>query len=93
MKAIFVFQTGPEENQASILNDVQFPIDQLRSKFQPRQLTQYLTQQEVAWVLNVDIRTVRKYSRTGKLKFYRFGHRVLYKRLELFNSLTSIYFY
>ena len=92
MKAIFVIQTSPDENQASILNDVQTQIDQLWSEFQPQQTTHYLTQQEVAWKLNRDIRTIRKYSRIGLLKAYRFGHRVFYKRHELIGVLTSMQF-
>ena len=50
--------------------------------------TQYLTSQEVAWLLSVDIRTVRKYARKGKLRAYRYGHRVFFKLHELVNVIT-----
>lgn len=85
MKAIFVIQTSPDDNQASILNDVQSRIDQLRSEFQPRPFTQYLTIEQVASLLNVSSRTVRTWTKKGKLKAHHFAHRVFYMRHQLIN--------
>ena len=85
MEAIFIIQTSPDSIQASILKDVQSQIDQLRSEFQPRQFTQYLTTHQVASLLNVSSRTVRSWKRKNKLKAYQYGRRIFYKRHELIN--------
>lgn len=55
----------------------------IKGVFMPNQSSQFLTQREVAQLLNVDIRTIRKWTRVGKLNAYRYGHRVFYKRQEL----------
>lgn len=49
------------------------------------QSSQYLTQHEVAQLLNVHTRTIRNWTYKGKLHVYRYGHRVFYKRHDLTN--------
>ena len=83
MEAIFLLPTTSEEIRKSILKEVQSLIDQLKVDLQPLTTTQYLTQQEVASFFKVNERTVRKWQSKGKLKAYRFGCRVFYKRHEL----------
>jgi len=49
--------------------------------------TEYLTQQEIANLLAIDVRTARKWTRKGILKCYKFGHRIFYKRHDLIQTL------
>ena len=88
MKAFFIIQTGPDENQASILNDVQSQIDHLLFDLPPQQPTQYLTQTQVAQLFNVDIKSIRNWTRKNKLKAYKYGYRIFFKRHELINVFT-----
>lgn len=88
MEAIFIIQTSPDSIQASISKEVQSQIDQLRSEFQPNQSTQYLTQTQVAQLFNVDIKSIRNWTRQKKLKAYKYGYRIFFKRHELINVFT-----
>jgi len=61
-------------------------------KFQPNQkdITKYLTRKEVAELLSISLPTLNEYTKTGKLKGFRIGGRVLYCANEIQNSLTEI---
>jgi len=49
-----------------------------------------LTRVEAARLLHVTLPTLRLHTRTGKLKGYRLGARVLYKRSEILAGLGSM---
>lgn len=51
--------------------------------------SKYLTRQEAAGLLNVDLKTIYTYSRNGKLKAYHFGFRVFFKSQELVKFITN----
>jgi excisionase family DNA binding protein len=50
----------------------------------------YLTRKQVAKKLHISLPTLNEYTKTGKLKGYRINGRVLYKKDEIDNALTSI---
>lgn len=54
--------------------------------------TKLLSQQEAANFLAVDVKTVRNWTRKGKIKCSKFAHRVFYRHNELISLLTSMNF-
>lgn len=90
MKAIYVVKSTPEKIRESILKDVKFQIDQLRSELQSQKPTQYITRQELSFLCKIDIRTVSNWCRSGKIKPCHFGRRVFFQRNGLTSLLTNL---
>ena len=57
---------------------------------QPKEPTVYLTRQEVAKFLSVDLSTVHNMTVKGILQKYQISGRVLYNRTEVENSIVKI---
>jgi len=89
MQEIQFIQITPQELQESILNGFQAQIDQLRSELQPKEQSEYLTQNESAQFVGLNIRTVRNLMKKKKLKYSRFGWRVFLKRVDLVKYKSS----
>jgi len=51
--------------------------------------TEYVTPNEAAQLFNVDIKTIRNWSRRGKLKFYKYGTIIFFKLHELIQVITQ----
>lgn len=90
MSQIQFIQTTPEQLQTAIVEGVKSQLEDLKKNFQPKEPTEYLTRQEVAQMLKVDISTVHNWTTKGTLKPYGIGRRVYYKRTEVENSLVEL---
>ena len=49
-----------------------------------------LTRKEVANFLNISLPTLHDWTKSGRIKAYRIGSRILYKSSEVIDSLTQI---
>lgn len=76
-------QVTPEQLQELILEGLRSEFESLKRDFHPKEQDEYLTRQEVADLLKVDLSTVHNWTRKGKLQAYGLGHRVYYKRSEI----------
>lgn len=83
MKQIQFIATSPEEFEERLFNRLVSKIEILKSDFQPKQPTEYLTRNEVRDLLKCDLSTVHNLTKRGKLKAYGIGGRVYYKRSEV----------
>lgn len=90
MQTIQFIQITPDEMKDSILEGINSQFDQLRSEFQPKEPTAYLTRSEVAELLKIDLSTLHNWTKKGKLKAYGIGNRVYYKRDELYESIVPL---
>jgi excisionase family DNA binding protein len=63
---------------------------EVEKHLQPKTPTKYLTRQEVAKLLSVDLSTVHNLSVKGILKKYQIGGRVLYIRSEVETEIVKI---
>ena len=52
--------------------------------------TELITRKQVANLLGVTLPTINDWTKTGKIKGYRIGSRIRYKRNEIENSLSQI---
>ena len=83
-------QSSPEELENRIYNRFKSEIDNLRSDFQPKQPTEYLTRNQVKEMLDVDLSTIHNWTKRGKLKAYGIGNRIYYKRSEIEQAIVPL---
>ena len=82
-KATLLHNSSPEELTEKILKGVDEKLNQLKEIFQPKKPTEYLTRTEAKELLKVNLSTLYKWTKKGKLKAYGIGNRVYYKRHEI----------
>jgi excisionase family DNA binding protein len=90
MKQVQLLGMTQEENNLPIFNYIDKKFDELKKFYQPKEPTQYLTRQEVAEMLSVDISTVHNLSIKGILQKYQIGGRVLYARAEVQGAIIKL---
>ena len=83
-------QTTPEQLEDRIYNRLKSELDSLRSEFQPKQPTEYLTRNQVKEMFNADMSTIHNWTKRGKLKAYGIGNRVYYKRSEIEQAIVAL---
>lgn len=80
-----------EQLKTEISEDVFNKISCLLEKVQtPAPQTEFITRKQTAQILRVSLPTVNDWTKTGKIKGYRIGSRIRYKRNEIENSLSQI---
>ena len=89
-ETIQFIQVSPQEIKDDILNGVNSIIENLKKDFQPKAPSEFLTRNELAKLLKVDLSTVWQWSKKGKLIPYGLGNRVYYKRHEVEQSLIPL---
>ena len=52
----------------------------------------YLTRNEVATMLKISLPTLWRWTKENKLQSYYIGSRILYKTIEVHNSLTKLHY-
>lgn len=90
MEQIQLVQITPEEFKNSILAGVRSELDLIKKQFQPKEPEIYMTRDEVAKMLQIDLSTLYHWVKKGKLSKYGIGHRVYFKRSEVENALILI---
>jgi len=90
MRTVQFIQITPEQLQEEIIKGVKTELEQLKKDFQPKQPSEYLTRNEVAEMLKIDLSSVHNWTKKGKLKAYGIGGRVYYKREEIEKSIIKL---
>lgn len=91
MSKLQLIEISETELAQKIVNSITPIIDELKTHFEPKTPTEYLTREEVATLLKVNLVTVWSYTRKGILKSYKVtNNRVLYKRAEVEAALKEI---
>jgi excisionase family DNA binding protein len=90
MQTLQFIQTTPDKLRAEILQDFKKEIDLLKKEYRPKEPITFLTRNEVAEMLKVDISTVHNWVKKGKLISYSIGSRVYFKRDEVEQSLIEL---
>lgn len=90
MKQVQLVGLTPEENNEPIFNYIDKKFDELKQFYQPKEPLSWLTRQQVAELLSVDISTVHNMTTKGVLIKYQISGRVLYKRVEVENAITRL---
>lgn len=82
--------TTPERLQELISFSIKEQLDELKQQFQPKDPEEYLTRQEVADLLKINLATLWSWTKKGKLTSYGIGNRIYYKRSEVEKSLIEL---
>ena len=90
MKQVQLLGMTQEENNQPIFNYIDKKFDELKKFYQPKEPTKFLTRQEVAEMLSVDLSTVHNMTKKGVLQKYQISGRVLYKRAEVENAIVKL---
>lgn len=85
-----LIQTTPEQLTGVILSEIDKKLNELKLQFQPKEPTEYLTRKEVKNILHIDLSTLHRWTKKGKLKAYGIGNRVYYKRHEIESTLIPL---
>lgn len=80
----------PEQLQTTIIEGVKIQLNELKIHFQPKTPNEYLTRNEVADLLKIDLSTLYNWTKSKKLISYGIGARVYYKRKEIENAIIKI---
>ena len=68
------------ELKKSIIPEI---TENLSAQFQPIQPTEYLTRSEVCKLLKIDMSSLHRWRKEGKIPSYGLGNRVYFKRSEV----------
>lgn len=90
MSTIQFIQTTPEQLQDKIAAIVSNQLSKFLEVYKPKQPNDYLTRNEVADLLSIDLSTVHNWCKSGKLKPLGIGNRVYFIRKDLEQSLTPL---
>lgn len=71
------------EQIVSLFEGLQRQLAELKTNFEPKVPTEYLTRGELAEWLKCDLSTIHNWTKKGKLISYGIGNRVYYKRNEV----------
>ena len=65
-------------------------LEDLKQGFQPKHPVEFLTRQQTADLLHIDLSTLWSWTKKGKLKAYSISSRVYYKRKEVEESFVEV---
>lgn len=90
MKTIQFVQVTPEQLQTAIIEGVKLQLNDLKKSFQPKEPTEFLTRNDVAEMLKIDLSSVHNWTKKGTLKAYQISGRVYYKRVEVMGAIVEL---
>jgi len=90
MQSIQFIQITPEELKNEILTGIKEQLEELKKEYKPKEPSKYLTRNEVAQMLSVDLSTLWNWSKKGKLTPYGIGNRVYYKREDIDKAIIQL---
>jgi hypothetical protein len=80
----------PEQLQNAIIEGVKLQLDDFKKNFEPKTPTEYLTRQETADLLKVDLSTIHNYTKRKILQSWGIQGRVYFKRSEIEKSIVKL---
>lgn len=90
MEQVQIIGTTPNALIESIYKGFDSRIEDLKKHFQPKEPTEYLTRQEVAEMLQIDLSTVHNWTKKGIITACQIGGRVYYKRQALEAAIVEL---
>jgi hypothetical protein len=90
MSQIQFFQISPEQLQNQIIEGVKLQLEDLKKHFTPKEPNRYLSRQDVAEMLQIDLSSVHNWTKKGTLTSYQISGRVYYRLDEVENALVKL---
>lgn len=89
-KAIQFINVSPDELKKEILEGVSKQLQDFKKGLPLKEQNEWLTRQEVARMLKIDLSTLYHWSKKGKLTPYGISGRVYYKKHEVEAALIKL---
>ena len=83
-------QLSTEELKSIFIKVIKTELDDVKKHLQPKEPNRYLTRQDVAKMLHIDLSSVHNWSKKGILQPYQISGRVYYKLEEVENSIIQL---
>jgi DNA invertase Pin-like site-specific DNA recombinase len=90
METVQFIQTSPQQLKELISNDVREQLEELKKNFQTKEPNQYLSRNDVAEMLSIDLSTVHNWTKKGILQAKQIGGRIFYLRYEVENAIVKL---
>jgi hypothetical protein len=89
MKSTILHNVSAEQI-TNLFEGLQKQLTELKQNFEPKVPTEYLTRNEVAEMLKVDLSTLWLWQKKGKLIPVGIGNRVYYRRSDIESALVDL---
>lgn len=83
-------QLDPEELKQSIITSLKEMVREIEQRHKVESRPEYMTRQELAEWLKIDLSTIHNWKKRGKITAYSIGNRVYYKREEIEAALQPL---
>jgi hypothetical protein len=90
MQNIQFIQVTPEQLQNAIIEGVKLQLEEFKKHFVPKEPNRYLTRQDLADMLQIDLSSVHNWTKKGTLTSYQISGRVYYKLDEVENAIVKL---
>ncbi len=90
MQNIQFIQITPEQLSNAIIEGVKLQLQDLKKHFKPKEPNRYLTRQDVANMLQIDLSSVHNWTKKGTLTSYQISGRIYYKLDEVEDAIIKL---
>jgi hypothetical protein len=90
MSQIQFIQVTPEQLQNAIIEGVKTQLEDFKKHFEPKTPTEFLSRQETAELLKVDISSIHNWTKRKILQSYGISGRVYYKRSDIEEAMIKL---
>ena len=90
MQNIQFIQVTPEQLQNAIIEGVKLQLEEFKKHFVPKEPNRYLTRQDVADMLQIDLSSLWNWTKKGTLTSYQISGRVYYKLDEVEDAIVKL---
>lgn len=90
MKQIQLIGLSPEENNKPVFDYIDKKFEDLKKHLQPKEPTTYLSRNDVAKMLQIDLSSVHNWTKKGVLVAYQISGRIYYKRDEVEKAIVKL---
>lgn len=80
----------PLQLEEIVKKTIKEEVKQLQENFQPKIPVEFLTRQQTADLLHIDLSTLWSWTNKGKLLAYSISSRVYYKRTEIESAIVKV---
>lgn len=87
MKEIRIVQMNPEELKELIHSSVKEILNEFKEELRPKEPDELLSRKQAAKLLQISLTTIYHWMRDDKIKYYKKGNKVYFRRSELLKGL------
>ncbi len=90
MEAVQISGVTPQQFKNDLINGLKVLLEELKLNLTPQHSEEYLTREQTAELLNIDLSTLWHWKKKGILIPYGVGNRVYYRRSDIDNAMVQL---